>query len=366
MRKPEIEIHELIANLQPYSPGMAIRVVQERYGISDVIKLASNENPLGCSEQVKAAIIPHLDKIHLYPDSASVALREAIAEHLQLDKSWITLGNGSDSLFRMVCQVFGLPGHENIIHQYAFMSYRIYTQACLSKSVIVPEPQFRVDLPSMLNAISKKTRIIFLANPNNPTGTYVTHAELVAFLEQVPAQIVVILDEAYAEYMSQPDFPQSLSLLEQYPNLVITRTFSKAYGLAGLRVGYCLAHPALIENMNHLRSPFNVTSISQVAALAAINDQDFIHKTQQWHEHSLAHLGAGIDALGLERLDSKVAFHTVKFSQPTEDIFSGLLQQGIIVRPLRSYGLDNYLRISLGTIEQNERVLTAITTLIND
>lgn len=355
-----------INGLKPYEPGKPISELERELGISNIIKLASNENPLGPSPKAMEAASAVLEEAALYPDGNAFALKRALAEYHDVDAGQITVGSGSDHILELVARAFLGPGRSAVVSRYAFAIYNIVTQGASAELRIAeahPADHSMAlghDLEAMLALVDDTTRVVFIANPNNPTGTWLKRDELVSFLDRVPRTTVVLVDEAYFDYVDDPDYPNAAAMLGDYPNLVVMRTFSKAFGLAGLRVGYALTSQAMNDVINRVRLSFNPNSLAQAAAAAALDDQDHLEKTVSLNRDGLKTLDAGLRAMGLTTLPSACNFVTVDVGRPGREVFQGLLKQGIIVRPLDGYGLPDHLRISVGLPEQNERLLAAM------
>ncbi len=349
-----------VTNLKPYVPGKPISELERELGITDSVKLASNENPLGCSELAKAAIQAELSDVALYPDGGGVALRAALAAKHGIEPNRITLGNGSNDVLDMIARVFLAPGYESLFSQYAFAVYPISSQAVGATLNMVPAKDYGHDLEEMLNRVGDKTRVVWIANPNNPTGTWLNGEELEGFIAAVPSNVIVVVDEAYIEYVDEADYPDASQWLDKYPNMIVTRTFSKSYGLASLRVGYGLAHPDITDLLNRVRQPFNVNSMALAAALAALDDQDFIQRSVESNRQGMAQLTDAFEAMGLDYIPSVGNFVTVDLGRPSAEVDQALLRAGCITRPVANYGLPNHLRITVGLKEQNERVLAAL------
>jgi len=347
-----------VTELQPYVPGKPIAELERQYGVTDIVKLASNENPSGPSPSVLAAIQEASNDLSLYPDGNGFNLKTALAEKYQLDLNQITLGNGSNDVLEMIARTFVSPADEVIFSQYAFAVYPLVTQAIGAKSVIAAACDYGHDLQAMSTLISERTKLIFIANPNNPTGTLLAADELEDFISRVPVQTLIVLDEAYVEYGDEQ--VNTIQWLEKYPNLIITRTFSKAYGLAGLRVGFALSHPEVADLLNRIRQPFNVNNLALVAATAALDDDAYIEITKQLNNTGMKQLTAGFDTMSLSYIPSKGNFITVDVQTNAEEVYESLLQQGVIVRPIGGYGLPNHLRISIGLESENQRLLDAL------
>jgi histidinol-phosphate aminotransferase len=347
-----------ITALKPYQPGKPIEELERELGLSNIIKLASNENPLGPSKSALNAIEQASKELTRYPDGNGFSLKAALAEHVQLTADQITLGNGSNDVLELLARTFVSSNDEVIFSQYAFAVYPLVTQAIGAKAVIAPASDFGHDLDAMTTLISEQTKLIFIANPNNPTGTALAPQQIEIFLKQVPESVIVVLDEAYVEYTTQQF--NTVTWVASYPNLVITRTFSKAYGLAALRVGYSLSSPEIADCLNRIRQPFNVNSLALAAAVAALADKDYIEQSRQLNEAGLKQFVTGFEQLGLTYILSKGNFITVDVKRNADTIYQSLLQQGVIVRPIANYGLPQHLRISVGLEEENQRCLDAL------
>jgi histidinol-phosphate aminotransferase len=347
-----------ITALKPYQPGKPIEELERELGLSNIIKLTSNENPLGPSKSALNAIVQASKELTRYPDGNGFSLKAALAKHVQLTSDQITLGNGSNDVLELLARTFVSSNDEVIFSQYAFAVYPLVTQAIGAKAVIAPASDFGHDLDAMTTLISEKTKLIFIANPNNPTGTALAPKQVETFLKQVPESVIVVLDEAYVEYTTQQF--NTVAWLAGYPNLVITRTFSKAYGLAALRVGYSLSSPEIADCLNRIRQPFNVNSLALVAAVAALADKDYVEQSRQLNEAGLKQYVTGFEQLGLTYIPSKGNFITVDVKRNADSIYQSLLQQGVIVRPIANYGLPQHLRISVGLGEENQRCLDAL------
>ncbi len=349
-----------IANLKPYVPGKPISELERELGISDSVKLASNENPLGCSEKAKAAMQGELPEAARYPDGGGFALRQALAAKHGVEANCITLGNGSNDVLDMIARVFLAPGYESLFSQHAFAVYPISSQAVGATLKMAPAVDYGHDLEAMLNMVGDKTRVVWVANPNNPTGTWLNAEELENFVAAIPQNVIVVVDEAYVEYVDEPDYPDASKWLQKYPNLIVTRAFSKAYGLASVRVGYGLSHPDVADLLNRVRQPFNVNSMALAAALAALDDQDFIQQSVETNRKGMAQLVAGCEQMGLEYIPSVGNFITVDVGRPVEEVDQALLREGCIGRPVANYGLPNHLRITVGSEAENQRFLDAM------
>ncbi len=352
-----------IAGLTPYVPGKPVSELERELGISDSIKLASNENPLGPGQRAREAIAAALGEIGFYPDGGGFDLRRAIAERHGVSPACVTLGNGSNDVLDLVARTFLQPGTESVFSEHAFAVYPISTQAVGATARVASARDYGHDLAAMAALVNERTRVVWIANPNNPTGTWLAADALRGFIDGLPRTCVVVVDEAYTEYVSEPDFPDASQWLESHPNLIVTRTFSKAHGLAALRVGYGLSDPRIADLLNRVRQPFNVNSLAQVAAAAAIRDQDHVAASVEINRAGMLQLTAAFDALRLSYIPSVGNFVTVDLGRPAAPINEGLLRQGVIVRPVANYGLPHHLRISIGLPEQNARLIAALTEL---
>ncbi|MFN3594075.1 MAG: histidinol-phosphate transaminase [Thiobacillaceae bacterium] len=350
-----------IRALAAYQPGKPISELAREMGLAEdeIIKLASNENPLGASPKALAAVRRCLGEIALYPDGNGFALKTALARHLGVDIAQIVLGNGSNDVLELAARLLLGPGRSAVYAQHAFAVYPLATQACGARAIEVPARDYGHDLEAMLQAIAPDTRLVFIANPNNPTGTLLAPDALYAFLRRVSPEVAVVLDEAYVEYIEPAQRSPSIEWLTEFSNLIVTRTFSKAYGLAGLRVGYALANAELADLMNRLRQPFNVNCLALAAAEAALDDAAFIAEAKRVNDAGLAQLTEGFRRLGLDFIPSAGNFVCVRVG-PAQAVFQALLRKGIILRPVANYGLPEHLRVSVGTEAQNARFLTAL------
>ena len=349
-----------IGNLNPYVPGKPISELERELGIRDSVKLASNENPLGCSELAKAAINGELKDAARYPDGGGFELRRALAERHGVDARCITLGNGSNDVLDMIARVFLQPGAESLFSQHAFAVYPISSQAVGATLRVAPALDFGHDLDAMINMVGENTRVVWIANPNNPTGTWLGADELENFVAALPEHTIVVIDEAYVEYVDEPDYPDATQWLASYPNLIVTRTFSKAYGLASLRVGYGLSHPDVADLLNRVRQPFNVNSMALAAARAALEDQAFIARAVEVNRAGMAQPTAGFEALGLDHIPSVGNFVTLDVGRPVGEVDQALLREGCIARPVANYGLPSHLRVTVGLEQENARLLAAL------
>lgn len=356
-----------VQKLSPYVPGKPVDELARELNLdpAGIVKLASNENPLGPSPRALDAARAELAELTRYPDGSGYRLKAALAARCGVDAAHITLGNGSNDILDLVARTWLAPGRNAVFSQYAFAVYPIATQAVGAESRVVPAQAYGHDLEAMLAAIDENTRVVFIANPNNPTGTWFGPDALERFLAAVPAQVLVVLDEAYIEYAEGDELPDGLKYLNRYPNLLVSRTFSKAYGLAALRVGYALSSPAIADALNRVRQPFNVNSVALAAAEAALNDADYLAESRRINDAGMAQLEAGLHALGLSWIPSKGNFIAVDFGTDAAPINAALLREGVIVRPIAGYGMPTFLRISIGLPEENQRCLDALHKVLN-
>jgi histidinol-phosphate aminotransferase len=356
-----------VRSIAPYQPGKPISELARELGLKEegIVKLASNENPLGIGPRTRAAIEAALGQIARYPDGNGFELKHALAQRFGVDASSIVLGNGSNDVLELVALAFLGPGRAAVLSQHAFAVYPLATQARGARSIVVQARAYGHDLEAMARAVDDETYVVWIANPNNPTGTHLRADELEAFLRKVPERVLVVLDEAYNEYLKPDLRGDPVRWLKRHPNLVVTRTFSKAYGLAGLRVGYALAHPSVADVMNRVRQPFNVNAIALAAASAALDDMEFVARSYAANLSGMRQLEEGARALGLAFIPSSGNFLTIQVGRAAE-VFKRLLRRGVIVRPLANYGLPEHLRVTIGTAAENDRFLAALAASLKD
>ncbi|WP_211745001.1 histidinol-phosphate transaminase [Paenibacillus sp. Marseille-Q4541] len=353
-----------IVHLPVYKPGKPIEEVKRELGLSEVIKLASNENPYGSSKLVHDVIQKELAHLSLYPDGSAGELTADLAAHLGVQKDQIIFGAGSDEVIALIARAFLIHGDETIMADQTFSVYKSNADIEGAVSIEVPLVNGTHDLEGMLSKVTARTKIIWVCNPNNPTGTIITHDELVSFMDRVPSDVMVVLDEAYYEYVTDESYPETVPMLQQYNNLVILRTFSKIYGLASLRIGYGVGQPEVISLINQVREPFNTTRFGQIAARAALRDQDFVKACRDKNREGITYLQAEFDRLGLHYFPSQGNFVLVHIGKPAAEMFDALLRQGIIIRPgFQVY--PDYIRVSVGTPEQNEAFVKALEHALN-
>ena len=361
----EIDLCELapgnVRAIAPYVPGKPIAETARELGIdaASILKMASNENPLGSSPRAIAAIRAALDDLAYYPDGSGYDLKRALERKLGIAPERVVLGNGSNDVLELVARAFLTTADSVVYSRHAFLVYPLVVQAVGARHIEVPARAYGSDLEAMANAIDADTKLVFLANPNNPTGTFNAWPTVEAFLERVPTRVLVVVDEAYGEYLGRDEQSPTLGWLERFPNLVVTRTLSKAYGLAGLRIGYAVAHPRIADVMNRVRQPFNVNHLALVAACAALDDDEFIERSRKVNAEGLKQLAEGFRRLGLEYIPSHGNFITVRVGDAAR-IYAALLARGVIVRPIAGYGMPEHLRVTVGLPAQNARFLEAL------
>jgi len=353
-----------LSGLIPYSPGKPIEEVEREFGISDSVKLASNENPLGPSPKALQAIAGAVGGLHRYPDGGGYALRQALARHWDVPADCLVLGNGSNELLELVGRSLLMPGDEVLYAKQAFVVYDMVAQVTGATKVAVPLKSFAHDLPAMQAAITPKTKLIFLANPNNPTGTCVDPRALEAFLGAVPPDIVVVLDEAYYEYVPPERRPDALQFVRSGRWLLVLRTFSKIYGLAGLRLGYGMGPAPLVALLNKVRAPFNTNSLAQAGAAAALADTEHVAASRAANDAGRAFLVERFRRMGLAVIPSEANFLLVDVGRPGAQITEALLRRGVIVRPVVGYGFPTHLRITIGTARENETCVAALKAVL--
>lgn len=351
--------------LHPYQPGKPLAELEREYGVRQAVKLASNENPLGPSPHALETVRAALKEIWLYPDGNGFALKQKLAARHGVDMASLTLGNGSSEILEFAVEAFVTPEHEVVFSEHAFAVYPILTQAAGARAVVVPAREWGHDLESMRAAIGERTRLVFIANPNNPTGTWLDGAALEAFIAELPAHVLVVVDEAYFEYASYPpmeatDYPDASQWVARYPNLIVSRTFSKVYGLAGLRIGYGISHPEVADLMNRVRPPFNCNSLALAAAEAALDDAEHLQRGVEGNHQGMQMLTAAFERMGLTYIPSVGNFVSVDVGRPAAEVYEALLCEGVIVRPVANYGMPNHLRVTVGLEAENRRFIEAL------
>jgi histidinol-phosphate aminotransferase len=353
-----------ILGIAPYEPGKPIEELEREFGVHDAIKLASNENPLAPSERVQKAIAAALGNLNRYPDGSGFYLRQALAKKHDFAQDQVFVGNGSNELIELAVRTFLKPGDEAIVPHPSFVVYPMIVQAAGGIRVMVMLKDYRLDLEAMARAITPMTKMVFVANPNNPTATIVTADEVEAFMARVPERTIVIFDEAYIEFAMGPDFPDTLNYIKQGRKVIVLRTFSKAASLAGLRVGYGIADADAVALMNRIRQPFNVNSLAQVAALAALDDDNHVLECVRMIEAGRHYLYDEFKNLGVKYVPSRANFILVDVGRSASDIYQRLLKEGVIVRPLTPFGMESALRVTVGTPQENRRLVKALKTVL--
>ncbi|NLK00376.1 MAG: histidinol-phosphate transaminase [Clostridia bacterium] len=356
----ELKCRKEILDIKPYVPGKPIEEAERELGIKGIIKLASNENPLGPSPKALKALKENLHKIFMYPDGSCYYLKRDLAEKLGIEEENILIGNGADETIKLAAEAYLNPGEEVIIPSPSFSEYEFAAKLMGGKCVFSPLKDFRLDLDDMAEKINDKTKIIYLCNPNNPTGTIFHRDELETFLNKVHPGVLVIVDEAYYEYVVHESYPQTLDFISQYPNLLILRTFSKIYGLAGVRVGYALGSGDLIDDINRVREPFNVNMLAQAAAKAALKDKDHVIKSKEINEEGKKFLYRQLDEIGLAYWPTEANFIWVDLKRNCRDVFEKMMSKGVIIRTGDIFGHDSFIRITIGDQEQNEKLVRVL------
>ena len=354
-----------VQKLHPYQAGKPTDELERELGISNIVKLASNENPLGLAESVKDALQNELAELTRYPDANGYYLKKALADKYAVELEQVTLGNGSNDLLELVARAFVSSDNEVMFAEHAFVVYPIVTQAIGATAVVVPAKDYGHDLDAMADAITDKTKLIFIANPNNPTGTFLEQDALKAFLAKVPETVLVVLDEAYFEYATPARRGNAIAWISEFENLIVTRTFSKAYGLAGLRVGYSISNPQIADILNRVRQPFNCNALALKAAETVLNDEDYLQKSVNLNNQGMEDLSNFFTDNNLDFIASMGNFITLDVGKSGDEVYQALLHEGIIVRPITGYGLPNHLRISIGTHVENQRFKEALTKVLN-
>ncbi|MES2663188.1 MAG: histidinol-phosphate transaminase [Pseudomonadota bacterium] len=356
-----------VQKISPYQIGTPIETVKRELGLTSVIKLASNENALGCSPAVLQAFTTSLkntQELHRYPDGAGYSLRNALAKFWNKSSDEIILGNGSNDVIDLIARCFAGPNDEVIISEYAFPIYALVAKSVGATIIKTPAQEYGHDVVAMLQAITEKTKVIYIANPNNPTGTWLPKNILREFLSQVPKHIVVVVDEAYSEYMLHPNFPHTISWIQEFPNLIVTRTFSKAYGMASFRFGYSVSHSDIASILNRVRQPFNINGLALSLAEVALSDQGFVQQSCEYNKTGLQQLRDGLNQLKIKFIDTEANFLCMLMNKSSEVIYQELLRYGIIVRPLHMPGLEHAIRITVGKSDENQQCLEALSKII--
>ncbi|MFT7219217.1 MAG: histidinol-phosphate aminotransferase [Candidatus Azotimanducaceae bacterium] len=354
-----------ITELSPYQPGKPTEELERELGITNSVKLASNENPLGPSKKVIQKLPDLLASLARYPDGSGYLLKQRLQNKYGIEPNRITIGNGSNDVLELIARVFLGPGLESIVSEHSFVVYPLVTKSLGAELKVIPAKNFAQDMAATLAAVSESTRIVFIANPNNPTGTWVNESDLRILLDGIRDDVFVVLDEAYFEYVSVDGYPNGLKLVDEYPNLIVTRTFSKAYGLAGLRIGYSVSHPDIADLMNRVRQPFNVNAMSLAAALVALDDEEHLQRSIDVNAEGLAFLSQACDEMGLGYIPSVGNFLTIDVGKEASKVYDALLTEGVIVRPIGVYGLPNHLRVTVGLPKENARFKVALQKVLS-
>jgi histidinol-phosphate aminotransferase len=351
--------------LRPYEPGKPVEALEREYGVENAVKLASNENPCGPGPAALAAVRDCLGSLSFYPDGNGFALKRVLAGRHGIDAARITLGNGSNDVLELIARAFVSPDNEVVFSRHAFAVYPIVTQAVGARAVVVPARRWGNDLDALRDAITPASRVVFIANPNNPTGTWSRAPQLHDFLAALPQHVLAVIDEAYYEYASDPDmqaegYASAAAWLDEFPNLIVTRTFSKAYGLAGLRIGYALSHAGVADYLNRVRQPFNVNAAALAAAEAALGDSAYLQHTLKVNRDGMRQLVTAFAEMGLESIPSVANFISVDVGRPAGPVYEALLHEGVIVRPVANYEMPNHLRVTVGRTPDNARFIDAL------
>lgn len=356
----------IIKDIIPYEPGKPISEVQREYGFKDVIKLASNENPLGPSPKAIKAIKDALSEMNLYPDGDNYHLKQKLAVRLDVLPSQLVIGNGSAEIVELITEAFVNEGDEAVIGRQAFFKYRIAVQIMNGVIAWTDMPNFTHNADEMLSKVTAKTKLLFVANPNNPTGTLMNKDQVAYLMEQLPEQVIAVFDEAYYDYRNPEIYPDTMNYLHQGRNIIILRTFSKSYGLAGLRIGYAITTQPIARAMNGVREAFNVNSLAQVAALAALDDEEFLQKSVRLIEEGRKYFYSELQRIGLDYVPTEANFVMIKTPIPGRELFKELLIKGVVVRPIDGYGLPEYVRVSIGLPQENQRFFSSLEELLTE
>ncbi|MFW6381030.1 MAG: histidinol-phosphate transaminase [Bacillota bacterium] len=349
-----------IKGITPYVPGKPISEVKREYGLEEVIKMASNENPLGASPKARQAIEEELDRVHLYPDGASRSLVEKVSQELEVEQDMLTFGNGSDGLLKVIAEAFLDPESRVVISHPTFVEYNFVSQLMGCQVARVWMSNYRHNLQGMLEAITPDTRMVFLPNPDNPAGTIVTRPELTDFLDQLPPEVIVVLDQAYQEYVEAPDYPDGIDYVKQGYPVITLRTFSKIYGLAGLRLGYAISTPGVKEILMKARDPFNVNRLAEKAGRAALDDRQHLEQSLKNNRLGKEYLYGELDRLGLDYVPTETNFILVNVQRDSEELFEEMLKQGVIIRPGKPLGYEGHIRVTIGTPRENREFIRVL------
>lgn len=361
-----MQVKSQLISLKPYEPGKPIEEVKRELGLEKVVKMASNENPFGCSEKAKEAIQNELSQLHIYPDGYAYNVREKVANHLNVKKEQLIFGNGSDEVILILCRALLSPEKNTVMAQPTFSQYK--HNALIEGAEIreVPLINGEHDLDGMLEQIDENTAIVWVCNPNNPSGNYIDKERFISFLKKVPKNVLVVSDEAYYEYVVAEDYPDTISLLNEFPNLMVLRTFSKAYGLSALRIGYGVGNETFIRSLDPARPPFNTSSVAQAAAIAALDDQDFIQTCREKNREGIEQFYAFCEKFKLKCYPTQTNFILIDFNRNGDEVFQYLLKRGFIVRSGVALGFPTAVRITVGTKEENEEIIQRLTEMLEE
>ncbi|MDD2498934.1 MAG: histidinol-phosphate transaminase [Desulfitobacteriaceae bacterium] len=360
------KIRDCIMSIKPYTPGKPIEEVEREYGLAEVIKMASNESPLGPSPKAIEALREAAAKVHIYPDGRCYYLKQELEKYLDIEEKNIIVGNGSDEIIKLLAETYLNPGDEVIMANPSFSEYAFAAQLMGAKIVEVPvNEDYTHDLAAMAKAVTEKTKIVFICNPNNPTGTLVTKEEVGRFLKTVPDEVIVVLDEAYAEYVEDQNYPDSIEYVKNEENVVVLRTFSKIYGLAGLRAGYGIAREDIINLLNRVREPFNVNSMAQCAAIAGLKDKEHLEASFSLNSEGKRFLYDRFKEMGLSYVPTEANFIFVDLAADCREVFTAMLKKGVIVRTGDIFGYPTFIRVTIGTVDQNERFIATLKEVLD-
>ncbi len=359
-----MKLKKHLGGIQPYNPGIPLEKVQNMYGLNNVVKLTSNENPYGCSQNVQKAIISELNKLSLYPDSRAEGLREKLSDFIGVNDDQLIFGNGTDELIRMISRAYLGSGTNTVMTDLTFSQYKRNAMIEGAEVREVTHVNGRHDIKAIINAVDKDTTVVWICNPNNPTGEYVRERDLITLLDNLNKDILVVCDEAYYEYVDADDFPDTVSLMNRYPNLMITRTFSKAYGLASLRVGYGICHRNVVNNLEVVRETFNTSRLAQAAATAALEDQAFIKECSSRNRKEMEQFYSFCWRFGLSYFPSQANFIWIDLKRDTDDLANRLLSKGFIIRPGSQFGYRTTVRITVGSSKQNDDLIAYLSQLL--
>lgn len=363
-----MKVSKHIEELMPYVPGKPIEETKREYGLDHIVKLASNESPIGVSDKVKQTIKNHINELNRYPDPSCFKLKQTVAKYLNLQTENLTFGNGSNELIDLLIRIFCKPGEKVMTSKGAFIAYKVCAQAARADFIEVPLTEdLRFDVKAIVKAVKQhQPKILFIANPNNPTGTYITEAEFTYLMQHLKKEenTLVVFDEAYNEFVRAKDYPQVTRTLSDYKNLVVIKTFSKVFGLAGLRIGAVAASPDVIALVDKVRNPFNVNTLAQVATITALEDEDYVNKARQVNWEGLDYFYNKLDQMGIKYWSSETNFILFDTHKDSSEVYEQLLKQGIILRPVKEYGFNTHLRMSVGTMDENKQAIQALKTVL--